>query len=190
MQPSSKPSASARAARLAGPPRQAGKQPEGQVGGRQHLVDQDLHRARQALPAELRLGRQSAPPAVARRGIGLAESPRRPHDAILDPASFDIPAPVQRLEPLRAETPRFLQDAFDHAQVGLGMGRQSREDRGRVEHILQQEHHVAHRRRAGRHATLRRSDYRRFRQVFFNKQTGLRATAHPVRPAPPIPNTC
>ena len=100
--------------------RQARIHGKGHVGGRQILVHDGGKRVRQALSAELRRRRKTAPAGRAKRRIGVLESARRGHGAVVGPfAALKVARAVQRLNNFLAEFCTFAQDRFDEIRRGI-----------------------------------------------------------------------
>ena len=83
--------------------RQAWIEPEAEVGGAGHLLDELAERGRQALAAVFLLGVEGGPARLAEGIVGLAKTLGRAHDAVLVGAAFEIARGVQRQQHLLAK---------------------------------------------------------------------------------------
>ncbi len=104
-----------------------------------------------------RIAGEADPAALGVGRVGLAEAGRGAHGAVLPLRAFLVAAAVERREQAAGDLGRFLEDGVGGVGVDpLGQSRQALPQGGGVEHVVEQEAHVAQRGVVFRHFTPRR----------------------------------
>ena len=127
---------------------------KGHVRRAKKFADGLRERHRQALAAEFGRRRGADPAAFGQPLVGVLESGRRGHRAVrLALAAFLVADAIERRQHVLAEFRRFFEHRLDQIGRGVGKARQVVVAID-VEHIAQQEHHVANRCLVSRHVAL------------------------------------
>ena len=143
--------------RLDGAAGEAGKQAERQVGRGQELVEQDLQRTGQALPAILRIAGEAAPARVGEGPVGVGHALGRRDAAVEELAALFVAGPVQRLQNPARELAGFLENADGEIGVDLLVAGQPGHDGVEVEDLAEQEGDVVDRSSIGGHGVSPRN---------------------------------
>src|SRR5215470_20028960 len=109
--------------RVVGPVREARIHAEGKVGGADHLLHEEVERARQALPAVGGIAAERGPAALAEGVVGLSETLRRAHHAILEGAALLVAAAIERQQHLLAKLRALLEHGFEEIRRRLLVAR-------------------------------------------------------------------
>ena len=99
--------------RLDGADRQHRAQRPARVRRAPHLGDRGIHGPGQALAADLRIERHAVPAAFDEFPVGVPESGRRAHHAVLEDRALLVAAPVQRSDHLAGQPAGLVQDGAD-----------------------------------------------------------------------------
>ena len=114
---------------------------ERHVGRVPHLVDRGGHQLRHALAAVLRILGEAVPAELAELAVGVLESGRRGHGAVVAQArAFAIADGVERIEHVGRELARLLQDRRDRVGRGVFEAWQARDLRQARELVHDEEH--------------------------------------------------
>src|SRR5207302_1848655 len=90
--------------------REAGIHAEGHVRRADHLLEAEIERVRQPLPAIGRVAGERRPAALAECLVGLLEALGRAHDTVLVGATLLVAAAIEREEHLLAQLAALLED--------------------------------------------------------------------------------
>ncbi len=137
-----------------GAARQARIHAEGHVGRGHHLLDEEIERVRQPLPAVIGIGGERGPAALAEQRVGRLEALGRAHRAVLVGAALLVAAAVQREEHFLGDLGAFLEHRLEHVGRRLLVSRQLRQ-LADIEQFLQHEAIFAQRRLVEGHEVLR-----------------------------------
>jgi len=135
--------------RFARPARQAGEQAEGKIRRGKHLVQPELKDERQPLPSIFRIRRQGRPAGRREIAPGLGKAVRRLHQPVDKAAALLIAMAIERVQPVGAHAPGFLQHR--HRQIGIHFLADVRHRLVETKHLRQQETIIGDRRNIAEH---------------------------------------